>query len=158
MVKRGKMRRGTQRYLWQNMAGAKGSVLLAYRNRGGLPAGKHTSIGMRLKASGGRDTARVLGSRTDTILRALQTQEAALEAVHPALRRPLRPAEVTGASERAGEAERDGPVELGREKERPAVAVACEPSGASHSASIAPTEGPLGAIAHRHALPHALRL
>jgi predicted RNA-binding Zn-ribbon protein involved in translation (DUF1610 family) len=50
IVKRGKTRRGTQRYLCQNMACAKGSFLLDYRNRGCLPAVKHTVIDMSLNA------------------------------------------------------------------------------------------------------------
>ena len=35
IVKRGKTRRGTQRYLCQNTACTRGSFLLDYRNRGG---------------------------------------------------------------------------------------------------------------------------
>ncbi|HSX79935.1 MAG TPA: IS1 family transposase [Candidatus Saccharimonadia bacterium] len=38
IVKRGKTRRGTQRYLCQNTACIIGSFLLDYRNRGRLPA------------------------------------------------------------------------------------------------------------------------
>ena len=48
IVKRGKTRWGTQRYLCQNMACAKGSFLLDYRNRGCLPEVKHTIIDMSL--------------------------------------------------------------------------------------------------------------
>ena len=40
VVKRGKTRRGTQRYLCQNTACATESFLLVYRNRGCLPAVK----------------------------------------------------------------------------------------------------------------------
>ena len=72
MVKRGKTRRGTQRSLCQNRACAKGSFLLDYRNRGCLPAVKHTVIDMSLKASGIRDTARVLRISTDTVLSELR--------------------------------------------------------------------------------------
>jgi transposase-like protein len=50
IIKRGKTRRGTQRYLCQNMACAKGSFLLDYRNRGCLPEVKHTIIDMSLNA------------------------------------------------------------------------------------------------------------
>jgi transposase-like protein len=56
MVKRGKTRRGTQRSLCQNMACAKGSFLLDYRNN----------------ASGIRDIARVLRVSTDTVLSELR--------------------------------------------------------------------------------------
>ena len=107
IVKRGKTRRGTQRYLCQNMACAQGSFLLDYRNRGCLPEVKHTIIDMSLNASGVRDTARVLGISTDTVLSELKKKEAALESVNTALLRTLRPDEVTVAIERAGEAEMD---------------------------------------------------
>lgn len=107
IVKRGKTRRGTQRYLCQNMACAQGSFLLDYRNRGCLPEVKHTIIDMSLNASGVRDTARVLGISTDTVLSELKKKEAALESVNTALLRTLHPDEVTVAIERAGEAEMD---------------------------------------------------
>ena len=107
IVKRGKTRRGTQRYLCQNTACAKGSFLLDYRNRGCLPEVKHTIIDMSLNASGVRDTARVLRISTDTVLSELKKKEAALETVTTALLRILHPDEVTVAIERAGEAEMD---------------------------------------------------
>src|SRR4029434_9659617 len=59
IVKRGKTRRGTQRYLCQNTACITGSFLLDYRNRGCLPEVKQTIVDMCLNASGIRDTARV---------------------------------------------------------------------------------------------------
>ena len=52
IVKRGKTRRGTQRYLCQNSACTQGSFLLDYRNRGCLPEVKHQIIDMSLNASG----------------------------------------------------------------------------------------------------------
>jgi hypothetical protein len=52
IVKRGKTRRGTQRYLCQNTACTRGSFLLDYHNRGCLPEVKHTIIDMSLNASG----------------------------------------------------------------------------------------------------------
>ena len=107
IVKHGKTRRGTQRYLCQNMACAKGSFLLDYHNRGCLPEVQHTIIDMSLKASGVRDTARVLRMSTDTVLSELKKQEAALESVNTALLRTLHPDAVTVAIERAGEAEMD---------------------------------------------------
>ena len=107
IVKRGKTRRGTQRYLCQNTACAKGSFLLDYRNRGCLPEVKHTIIDMSLNASGVRDTARVLRISTDTVLSELKKKEAALESVNTALLRIRHPDEVTVAIERAGEAEMD---------------------------------------------------
>jgi len=119
IVKRGKTRRGTQRYLCQNTACAKGSFLLDYRNRGCLPEVKHTIIDMSLNASGVRDTARVLRISTDTVLSELKKKEAALESVNTALLRILHPDEVTVAIERAGEAEMDEMWSfVGRKKEQ----------------------------------------
>ena len=51
IVKRGKTRRGTQRYLCQHSACATGSFLLVYHNRGCLPAVKQTIIEMSLKCA-----------------------------------------------------------------------------------------------------------
>src|SRR6266702_5982373 len=107
IVKRGKTRRGTQRYLCQNTACTTGSFLLDYRNRGCLPEVKHTIIDMSLNASGIRDTARVLRISTDTVLRALRKKEAALAAVNSALLRTIDPAEILVDIEQAGEVEVD---------------------------------------------------
>ena len=105
IVKRGKTRRGTQRYLCQNTACTTGSFLLDYRNRGCLPEEKPQIIDMSLNASGLRDTARVLRISTDTVLRELKKKEVALESVNSALLRTLNPEEVTVDIERASEAE-----------------------------------------------------
>jgi insertion element IS1 protein InsB len=107
IVKRGKTRRGTQRYRCQNNACTQESFLLDYHNRGCLPEVKHQIIDMSLNASGICDTARVLQISTDTVLRELQKKEAVLESVNTALLRTLNPTEVTVAIERAGEAELD---------------------------------------------------
>jgi insertion element IS1 protein InsB len=107
IVKRGKTRIGTQRYLCQNTACAKGSFLLDYRNRGCVPEVKHQIIDMSLNASGVRDTARVLQISTDTVLSELKKKEAALESVNTALLRTLNPDEIAVAIERTGEAEMD---------------------------------------------------
>src|SRR5499425_2677333 len=94
IVKRGKTRRGTQRYLCQNSACTQGSFLLAYRNRGCLPEVKQQIVDMSLNASGVRDTARVLHISTDTVLNALRKKEAALESVNTALLRTLNPDDI----------------------------------------------------------------
>jgi insertion element IS1 protein InsB len=107
IVKRGKTGRGTQRYLCQNAACAKGSFLLDYRNRGCVPEVKQTIIDMSLHASGVRDTARVLHISTDTVLNELREKATALESVNTALLRTLSPEEMTVDIERAGEAEMD---------------------------------------------------
>src|SRR5213594_828012 len=107
IVKRGKTRRGTQRYLCQNTACTRGSFLLDYRNRGCLPEVKRTIIDLSLNASGVRDTARSLPICPNTVLRELKKKETALESVNTSLLRTLNPAEVAWDIERAGEAEMD---------------------------------------------------
>ena len=107
IVKRGKTRRGTQRYLCQNTACTMGSFLLDYRNRGCLPEVKQTIIDMSLNASGIRDTARVLRISTDTVLSELKKKEALLASVNTALLRTLNPEQIVVDIEQAGEAEID---------------------------------------------------
>ncbi len=72
IVKRGKTRRGTQRYLCHNTACTPQSFLLEYSYQGRLPEVKQQIIDMSLNASGIRDTARVLRISTDTVLRELR--------------------------------------------------------------------------------------
>jgi transposase-like protein len=79
IVKRGKTHRGTQRYLCQNTACARGSFLLDYRNRGCVPEVKQQIIDISLNASGVRDTARGLRISTDTVLSELKKKEATLK-------------------------------------------------------------------------------
>ena len=107
VVKRGKTRRGTQRYLCQNTACTTGSFLLDYRNRGCLPEVKQTIIDMSLNASGIRDTARVLRISTDTVLSELKKKEGVLASVNTALLRTLNPEQIAVDIAQAGEAEMD---------------------------------------------------
>src|ERR687885_681323 len=107
IVKRGKTRRGTQRYLCQNSTCTQGSFLLNYRNRGCLPEIKQQIVDMSLNASGVRDTARSLHICPNTVLRELKKKEVALESVNTALLRTLKPTEITVNIGRAGEAEMD---------------------------------------------------
>jgi insertion element IS1 protein InsB len=107
IVKRGETHRGTQRYLCQNTACARGSFLLDYHNRGCLSEVKQQIMDMSLNASGVRDTARVLRISTDTVLSELKKKEAVLESVNTALLRTLKPDEMTVDIQRAGETEMD---------------------------------------------------
>ena len=104
IVKRGKTRRGPQRYLCQNTACTTGSFLLDYHNRGCLPEVKHTIVDMSLNASGIRDTARVLRISTDTVRSELTQKEGLLASVNTALRRTLNPEQMVVDIEQAGEA------------------------------------------------------
>jgi len=107
VVKRGKTRRGTQRYLCQNTACTPQSFLLDDSYQGRLPEVKHQSVDMSLNASGVRDTARVLPISTDTVLRELRKKEAVLKSVNTALLRTADPEEILVDIEQAGEAEVD---------------------------------------------------
>ena len=107
VVKRGKTRRGTQRYLCHNTACTPQSFLLEYCYQGRLPEVKQQIIDMSRNASGVRDTARVLRISTDTVLRALRKKEAALASVNSALLRTIDPAEILVDIEQAGEVEVD---------------------------------------------------
>jgi IS1 family transposase/transposase-like protein len=107
VVKRGKTRRGTQRYLCHNTACTPQSFLLEYRYQGRLPEVQQQIIDLSLNASGVRDTARVLRISTDTVLRALRKKEAALASVNSVLLRTIDPAEIVVDIEQAGEAEVD---------------------------------------------------
>jgi insertion element IS1 protein InsB len=107
IVKRGKTRRGTQRYLCQNTACITGSFLLDYCNRGCLPEVKQQIIDMSLNASGVRDTARSLHISPTTVVSELKKKEGMLESVNTELLRTLNPEKVAVDIEQAGEAEMD---------------------------------------------------
>jgi insertion element IS1 protein InsB len=107
IVKRGKTRSGTQRYLCQNTACITRSFLLDYRNRGCLPEVKQQIVDMSLNASGVRDTARSLHISPTTVLRALKKKEGMLESVNTAVLRTLNPEKVAVDIAQAGEAEMD---------------------------------------------------
>jgi transposase-like protein len=74
IVKRGKTRSGTQRYLCQNTACITRGFLLDYRNSGCLPKVKQQIIDMSLNASGMRDTARSLHISPATVLACAQEE------------------------------------------------------------------------------------
>ena len=78
VVKRGKTNNGKQRYLCQYEACPRRTFLLDYTNRGYLPSVKRQIIDLALNGSGIRDTARVLGISTDTVLSELKKRHATL--------------------------------------------------------------------------------
>jgi insertion element IS1 protein InsB len=84
-----------------------------------VPEVTHPIIAMRLNASGGRDTARVLHLRTDPVRNDLRQQEAALESVNTALRHPLNPDDMAVDVARAGEAAMDERWSVGGTKKAP---------------------------------------
>ena len=72
ITKRGKTDTGKQRYRCQNPDCAHQSFLLNPAYKGRLPEIKEQIIDMALNGSGIRDTARVLGVSTDTVLSELK--------------------------------------------------------------------------------------
>jgi len=74
-VQRGNTARGTPRSLCQNPLWGRGRCLLDSGTRGGVPAGTHTLLAMRLQASGVRETARSLPLGPHPVRRARSTQE-----------------------------------------------------------------------------------
>ena len=72
VIKRGRTDSGRQRYLCRNEACAQGSFLLEYRYQGYLPPVKRQIVDMAMNGSGIRDTARVLGISTNTVLSELK--------------------------------------------------------------------------------------
>jgi len=78
IVKRGKTTNGKQRYLCQDEACSQRTFILEYTNRGYVPSVKRQIIKLALNGSGIRDTARVLGISTDTVLNELKKRKASL--------------------------------------------------------------------------------
>jgi transposase-like protein len=78
IVKRGKTDNSKQRYLCQYEACPRRTFILEYTNRGYLPSVKRQIIDLALNGSGIRDTARVLGISTDTVLSELKKRHATL--------------------------------------------------------------------------------
>jgi len=78
VVKRGKTSNGKQRYLCQDEGCRRRTFLLEYTNRGYLPLVKRQIIALTLNGSGIRDTARVLGISTDTVLSELKKKNVTL--------------------------------------------------------------------------------
>ena len=72
IVKRGKTRRGTQRYLCHNTACPPQSFLLEYSYQGRLPEVKQQIIDMAMNGNGIRDTARVLHISPTTVIETLK--------------------------------------------------------------------------------------
>jgi insertion element IS1 protein InsB len=84
-----------------------------------VPEVKHHSIAMRLHARGGRDPARVLRLRTDTVRKERKKHAAALECVNTARLRTITPDDSAGHLERAGEAEMDAMGSVGGTQKAP---------------------------------------
>ena len=78
VIKRGKTDSGKQRYLCQHEACFQRTFILDYTNRGYLPSVKRQLVELALNGSGIRDTARVLGVSTDTVLNELKKRHASL--------------------------------------------------------------------------------
>src|SRR5512144_529441 len=75
VIKAGKQPNGTQRYRCQNAACRRTIFQLNYRDQGRLPAVKRQIVAMALNGSGIRDTARVLGIGTGTVMNELKKRD-----------------------------------------------------------------------------------
>ncbi|HYQ92581.1 MAG TPA: IS1-like element transposase [Candidatus Competibacteraceae bacterium] len=82
MIQPGKTDRGSQRYLCQNEACDQSSFLLNSRYQGYRFESKREVVDMAMNGSGMRDTARVLGISTGTVLSELKRKRLALEPVN----------------------------------------------------------------------------
>ena len=72
IIKAGKQPNGAQRYRCQNAACERTIFQLDYTDKGRLPETKRQIVDMVLNGSGIRDTARVLGIGTGTVVRELK--------------------------------------------------------------------------------------
>src|SRR5512139_1437813 len=72
VIKAGKQPNGAQRYRCQNAQCRRTIFQLNYRDQGHLPAVKRQIVDMALNGSGIRDTARVLGIGTGTVMTELK--------------------------------------------------------------------------------------
>ena len=72
VIKRGKTDSGSQRYLCRKEACDQNSFLLGYRYAGYRPETKRQVVDMAMNGSGVRDTARVVGISTGTVLSELK--------------------------------------------------------------------------------------
>ena len=76
--KGGKTRMGKQRYLCRNEACSTRTFIMDYDYHGRRPEIKSQIIDMAVNGRGIRDTARVLGISTDTVLSELKKKKASL--------------------------------------------------------------------------------
>ena len=72
VIKAGKQANGTQRYQCQNGQCVRWIFLLQYQDRGRVPEVRRQVVDMVLNGSGIRDTARVLGVSSMTVMSTLK--------------------------------------------------------------------------------------
>ena len=75
VIKAGKQPNGAQRYRCLTVECSRTIFQLDSRDKGRLPATKRQIVEMALNGSGVRDTARVLGIRTDTVIHELKKRD-----------------------------------------------------------------------------------
>ena len=68
VIKYGRSENGKQRFYCQNTECQKNTFILDHQNKGWIPEVKQKIIEMTMNGSGIRDTARVLGISTDTVI------------------------------------------------------------------------------------------
>lgn len=82
IVKFGQTSNGKQRFFCQNKECDKSTFILNHERKGWLPEVKEKIIEMALNGSGIRDTARVLGICTETVISELKKKEKSLQSVN----------------------------------------------------------------------------
>lgn len=107
VVKRGQTANDKQRYLCKNNECFAQTFILDYEDRGRIPDVKKQIIDMALNGSGIRDTARVLGISSSTVISELKKKEPLLESVNHAVLKCLNPDHVIVSIQRVEGAEVD---------------------------------------------------
>ena len=72
IIRRGYTKNRTQRYLCQNVLCARQTFILEYTDKGKLPEVKQKIISMAINGNGIRDTSRVLGVSTTTVINTIK--------------------------------------------------------------------------------------
>ncbi len=72
IIRRGYTKNRTQRYLCQNLLCSRQTFILEYTDKGKLPEVKQRIINMAINGNGIRDTSRVLGVSTTTVINTLK--------------------------------------------------------------------------------------
>jgi len=107
VVKCGTTPQGKQRYLCKNETCLTKRFILDYSNLGCLPKVKEQVITMAINGSGIRDTARVLGISTSTVIQEIKKKESGLEYVNQIVLKELLPTNIIVNIHKVDEAELD---------------------------------------------------
>ena len=107
VIKAGKQPNGAQRYRCQSATCSRTIFQLDYSDQGRLPETKRRIIEMACNGSGIRDTARVLGISTDTVLNELKKKGAVLQSVNTPVLAAINAPDTVVVIDQVDEAELD---------------------------------------------------